>query len=306
MRQLPLVFAALCAALPAQQLALAQNDNLSYGGYAVGWPASVLGFRFTAPSAMTLDAAQVFTGNQAAATHSVEIRTLNTTTGLPDQLVGQPGTWTVIHARCWQGAQFAQPAVLAANTDYFLVWRVQGMFPQHSVCADNFPGNVLSEVRVSDGNTWHAQATLAAKFRLFTPYAAGSVSSFGTGKPGIYGIPTIGISGWPAIGSPIDVWLDNAARVASTAPPNTIMLIGWPVPGGIPFPIGTVWCTGDVLLFVRTWLHTSPLAGALSYSFVVPNTPVAVGLPLTFQFGVLDVAAVDGLSHTGAVTALLQ
>jgi len=299
------VFAALCTAIPAQQLALAQNDNLSYGGYAVGWPASVLGFRFTAATTMVIDAAQVFTGNQAAATHSVEIRTLNTTTGLPDQLVGQPGTWTVIHARCWQGAQFAQPAVLTPG-DYFLVWRVQGMFPQHSVSADTYPGNVLSEVRVSDGSTWHAQATLAAKFRLFAPYAAGTVNSFGTGKPGIYGIPTIGVSGWPAVGSPIDVWLDNAARVASSAPPNAMLLIGWPIPTGIPFPIGTAWCTGDVLLFVQTRLHTSPTSGALSYSFFVPNTPVASGLPLTFQFGVLDPIAADGLSHTGAVTALLQ
>ena len=301
-----LVLAALGATVPAQQLVLSQNDNLSYGPYAAGWPASVLGFRFTAPTAMTLDAAQVFTGNQTPATHSVEIRTRNTATGLPDQLVGQPGTWTSVHARCWQGAQFAQPAVLAAATDYFLVWRVQGMFPQHSLCADNFPGNVLSEVRVSDGSSWHAQAMLAAKFRLFAPYAAGPITAFGTGKPGIYGIPTIGVSGWPAIGNPIDVWLDNAARVASTAPPNAILLVGWPYPAGLPFPVATVYCSGDVLLFLQTRLHSTPTAGAVSYSFFVPNMPAAIGLPLTFQWGVLDPVAADGLSHTSAVTAQLQ
>jgi hypothetical protein len=38
----------------------------------------------------------------------------------------------------------------------------------------------------------------------------------------------------------------------------------------------------------------------------VPNTPAAVGLPLSFQWGVLDPAAADGLAHTSAVTALLQ
>jgi len=296
----------LCAALPAQQLVFAQNDNLSYGPYAVGWPSSVIGFRFTAATAMVLDAAQVFTGNQTPASHSVEIRTRNTTTGLPDQLVGQPGIWQSMHARCWQGAQFAQPAVLAASTDYFLVWRVQGMFPQHSVSADTYPGNVLTEARYSDGNTWHAQSMVAAKFRLFAPYTAGPITSFGTGKPGIYGIPTIGVSGWPALGNPIDVWLDNAARVASTAPPNALLLIGWPIPGGIPFPIGTAWCTGDVLLFAQTRLHTSPTSGAASYTFFVPNTPAASGLPLTFQWGVLDPLAADGLAHTSAVTALLQ
>ncbi len=307
MRLLPaLVTAALCVAAGAQQLVQSQNDNLSYGNYAVGWPSSVIAFRFTNTGAGVLDAAQVFTGNQTPATHSVEVRTRNPATGLPDQLVGQPGTWTSLHARCWQGARFAQPAVLAANTDYFLVWRVQGMFPQHSVCADTLAGAVLSEVRYSDGASWHATGTVAAKFRLFAPYAAGTTAAFGAGKPGIYGVPTIGLSGWPAVGSPIDVWLDGAARVPSSAPPNAILLIGWPVPAGIPFPVADVYVTGEVLLFARTWLHTSPTSGAASHTFFVPNTPAAVGLPVAFQWGVFDAAAVLGLSHTAAVTALLQ
>jgi len=301
-----LLAAALCCAAAAQQLVLAQNDNLSYGPYAVGWPASVIAFRFTAPTTMVLDAAQVFTGNQSAATHSLEIRTLNTATGLPDQLVAQPGSWNVVHARCWQGARFPQLAVVVGGTDYFLVWRVSGMFPQHSVCEDNLPGAVLSEVRISDGSTWHAQATVSAKFRLFQPYPAGTTVAYGTGKPGIYGVPTIGLSGWPALGSPIEVWLDNAARVSSTAPPNAILLIGWPIPAGLPFPFANIYVTGDALLFLRTKLHTSPTSGACSFTFAVPNIPAASGLPLSFQWGVLDPAAADGLSHSAAVTANLQ
>jgi hypothetical protein len=297
---------ALAIAANAQALFVAQNDNLSYGNYAVGWPSSVIAFRFTAPSGVPLDAAQVFTGNQSAAQHSVEIRTVHANTGLPDQLVGQPGTWTVEHARCWQGARFGQAAQLQANTDYYLVWRVAGMFPQHSVCADNLPGAVQSEVRYSDGNTWHAVATASAKFRLFLPYQAGSFATFGTGKPGIYGAPTLGATGWPAVGSSFDVWLDNAARVASTAPPNAILLIGWPIPAGNTFPLGTLYSTGDALLFQRTWLHTNPTAGACSFTFAVPNVPAAFGLTLAFQWAVFDNAAAGGLSHTGGITALLQ
>lgn len=34
-----LILLALAAALPAQQLWFARNDNGSYGSYAVGWPA---------------------------------------------------------------------------------------------------------------------------------------------------------------------------------------------------------------------------------------------------------------------------
>jgi hypothetical protein len=289
------------ATASAQQLALAQNDNLSYGNYAVGWPSSVIAFRFTAAQATTLDAAQVFTGNQAPAAHSLEIRTRDAATGLPDQLLGQPGTWQTIHARCWQGARFAQPVALAAGTDYFLVWRVQGMFPQHSVSADTNPGNVLSEARYSDGNSWHAQGTVAAKFRLFAPYATGTTSAFGTAKPGIYGDPTIGVSGWPSVGGPVDVWLDDAAR-AQTA----VLLVGWPIPAGLPFPFATVWVTGELITFHQTRSHTSPFVGATSSTLFVPNTPVAVGLQVSFQWCVLDAAAADGIAHTSAVTTTLQ
>jgi hypothetical protein len=303
---LPALVLILAAAVPAQQLAISQNDNLSYGSYAVGWPSSVLAFRFTAPAAMTIDAAQVFTGNESPAQHSVEIRTRNVGTGLPDLLVGQPGTWQVVHARCWQGSRLQQPAVLAANTDYFLVWRVQGMFPQHSVSDDNYPGNVLTEERVSDGSSWFAQTMVPAKFRLYTPYAGGSVQTYGTAKPGIYGNPTIGVEGFASIGSPLDVWLDNAARVSSASPPNAILVIGWPIPAGIPFGFATAYVTGEVLLFQRPTLHTSPTSGAVSYTLFVPNTPVAIGLPVSFQWGVFDAAAAQGFSHSAAVTATLQ
>lgn len=287
-------------ALPAQQLAFAINDNPSYGGYAVGWPASVLGFRFTA-NVPTVVAAQVFTGNQPPAVHTVEIRTRNATTGLPDQLVSQGGTWSTSHARCFQGAVFAQPANLTVGQDYFLVWRVTGMFHQHSVSADTEPSNMPVEVRVSDGSTWHATAMLPAKFRLFAPYAAGTTASYGTGKAGVYGVPTIGLIGWPALGSPVDVWLDNAPYNALA-----LLVLGTPIPGGVSVGFADLWVTPDLLLTFTTRLHTSPLSGAISHSLFVPNVPAAVGFPLSFQWGVFDSAAMDGFSHTAAVTANIQ
>jgi hypothetical protein len=288
------------ASLPAQQLAQARNDNPSYGAYAVGWPASVLAFRFTA-AARVLAAAQVFTGNAPPALHSVEIRTRHATTGLPDQLVGAAGSWTTTHTRCWQGALFAQPAVLTPGVDYFLVWRVQGMFHQHSVSADAEPGNVLVEVRVSDGATWHATANLPAKFRLFAPYAAGATASYGTGKAGQYGVPSIGLQGWPAVGSPIDVWLGDAARNVPA-----VLVLGLPIPGGIPVGFAMLWVTPDVLVTLLTKTHVGPLVGGISHSVFVPNVPAAVGFPLSCQFGVFDALALDGFSHTAAVTATVN
>lgn len=296
----PLLVLVLCAAtVPAQQLSFAANDNHSYGPYAVGWPSSVIAFRFTAAANETLAAAQVFTGNQTAATHSVEIRTRNATTGLPDQLLGQPGTWAVEHTRGWQGATFAQPAAVAAGQDYFLVWRVQGMFPQHSVSDDNEPTNVLFEARYSDGVSWHANSMVPAKFRLFAAHVAGTVTYYGAGKVGTYGEPTMGLSGWPALGSPIDVWLGNAARNQLA-----VLVLGVPIPGGVDLGWVDLYVTPDILLPFVTMTHTSPLVGGVAHTLFIPDDPIWNGFPLAFQWGVFDPMAADGLSHTSAAVAL--
>jgi hypothetical protein len=291
---------AFAAALPAQQLVLAFNDNPSYGSYAVGWPASTIAFRFTA-NAPVIAAAEIFTGNQPPATHTLEIRTRDATTGLPDQLVGQPGSWSTTHTRCWQGAIFAQPANLAIGTDYFLVWRVTGMFHQHSVSADTEPSNVLIEVRIGDGVGWQGNSQAPGKFRLFTPYVPGPTSSYGTGKAGQYGVPQIGLQGWPAIGGVVDVWLDSAARNVPA-----ILVLGTPIPPGVPLGFADLYVTPDLLLTIITKTQTNPLNGGVCYSLFVPNQPSAIGFPLSFQWGVFDALALDGFSHTGAVTAVIN
>lgn len=280
----------------AQQLWLAQNDNVSYGNLAVGWPAAVMAFRFTAPSNETIVAAQVFTGNAAPAPHTLEVRTHDPLTGLPGALIGGLGSWTTEHVRCWQGAVLAQPAAVNAGQDYWLVWRVTGMFHQHSVSADATPGNVLSEVRISDGNTWHGQATLAAKFRLFRGAAAGQTFAFGTPKPGTHGAPTIGMTGWPALGSPIDLWLDNAVRRQPV-----LLLLGDPVSAGIPLTIGTLWTTIHQSFLTATVTESSPFVGGVSMTLQIPNDPALSGVVAAFQWGIADPLAADGIAHTAAV-----
>lgn len=295
-----LAVAAVTAALPAQQLALAQNDNTTYTNLAVGWPASTLAFRFTANEAQYV-AAQVFTGNQPPAAHTLEIRTRNPVTGAPDQLVGQPGSWQTLHTRSWQGATFAQPANVTIGQDYFLVWRVTGMFHQHSVSSATEPSNVNVEVQVGDGTSWNNVAQLPGKFRLFRPYAAGTTTTYGAGKAGQYGVPTIALSGWPAVGSPIDVVLDGASRLTPA-----VLVIGTPIPTGVPLGWVTVWATPDALVAVTTRTQTNPLSGGFDHTFVVPNTPAAIGFPLSFQYGVFDPLAADGFSHTGGATAVIN
>jgi len=292
----------LAAVAPAQQLLDARNDNTSYGPYAVGWPSSVIAFRFTATATTDLTAAQVFTGNQTPAPHSVEIRTRDAGTGLPSALIGQAGTWQSTHVRGWQGALFAQPAPVVAGDDYFLVWRVAGMFPQHSVSADTEPANVLVETRYSDGNTWHAVAQTPGKFRLYgvSSVAIGTNTLYGAGKAGQYGVPTIGLQGWPALGNPVDVSLDNAARNVLA-----LLIVGFPIPTGAPLGFLDLYVTPEILTLFVTKTHTNPLSGGISATLSVPNDPTWHALPLSFQWAVLDPLAVDGWSHTGGATAFI-
>ncbi|MEQ1634907.1 MAG: hypothetical protein ABL997_21180 [Planctomycetota bacterium] len=297
-----LLFSLVATELDAQQLWHSQNDNTTWAGYAVGWPASVLAFRFTAPSNANIAAAQVFTGNAAPAPHTLELRTHDTVTGLPGALLGAPGTWTTEHVRCWQGPLLPQTVALTGGQDYWLVWRVTGMFHQHSISADTTPGNVLSEVRISDGNTWHAQATMAAKFRLFTTHAVGVAVPFGTAKPGTYGDPTIGSTTWPAIGSTLDLWLDNAVRRQPA-----ILFLGSPIPTGIAIPgIGTTWTTADVSWFVLTSTQSSPFVGGATLSLTVPDDPGLVNVPFAFQWAILDPLAADGIAHTAAIEMVVM
>lgn len=296
------LLALLAAPAAAQQLWHAQNDNTTYNNGAVGWPAAVLAFRFTAPTSGLVSAAQVFTGNAAPAPHTLELRAHDGSSGLPGTLLGSPGSWTTLHTRCWQGCALPTAVPLTAGQDYWLVWRVTGMFHQHSVSNDLTPGNVVSEVRVSDGNTWHAQAFLAAKFRLFQPYQAGIATPFGTAKPGTYGDPLIGLSTWPALGSPIDLWLDNAVRRQPA-----LLVLGAPIDPGIPIPgIGITFTTADTSLFVITNTQSSPFTGGATITLSVPNDPGLAFAQVAFQWGVLDPLAADGIAHTAAIGVVLQ
>ncbi|MEI6129386.1 MAG: hypothetical protein WCR59_04915 [Planctomycetota bacterium] len=288
-------FVSIIAAAQAQQLYFAQNDNATYSGSAVGWPAAVLAFRFTAQTNGVVNAAQVFTGNQPPATHTLELRTHDTVTGKPGTLLGGQGSWLTLHSRCWQGPSLSLPVALTAGQDYWLVWRISGMFHQNSTASDTNPGNVLVDTWVSDGTTWQTHTQSAAKFRLFVTAPVGTVQAFGTGKPGQYGDPQIGISGLPARGGVVDVWLDNAARRQLAA-----LLIGQPT--ALVFPFATIWTTADVLLLLQTTLQSNPSNGGADYSFFIPNVASVAGFPLTFQWAIFDPLAADGIAHSAAIT----
>jgi len=301
MRYLVAVLPALAAAAPAQQLSLAINDGPSYASTTTG--GRDYAFRFTA-NAPILVAAQVFTGDTQPHPHTLTIYSRHPTTGLPDQPISLPAQWTVASARCWQGATFPAPVPLSIGVDYFLFWRAG--FSQHSL-APYDPSNPpqLVEMHQSIGSLWLFAANAPAKFRLFVPYSAGPTSAYGTGKAGEHGVPTIGLHGWPALGSPIDVWLGDAARQVPA-----VLVLGTPIPGGVPLGFANLFVTPDVLLVLPTETNFPELGplltGGASTTVAVPNMPSAVGFPLSFQWGVFDPLALDGFSHTSAMTALIN
>ena len=193
---------------------------------------------------------------------------------------------------------------LGIGRDYFLVWHAG--FSQHSL-APYDPSNPPQMVEVHHiiSGFWLLSGIGPAKFRLFAPYPAGPTSAFGTGKAGEHGVPTIGLHGWPSLGSPIDVWLAGAARNVPA-----LLVAGTPIPGGVPLGFANLFVTPDALLLLPTETNFPDLApvltGGASTSVLVPSLPSAIGFPLSFQWGVFDPLALDGFSHTSAVTALIN
>ena len=300
MRHLVAVLLALAAA-PAQQLSFAVNDGPAYANTTTG--GRDYAFRFTA-NAPILVAAQVFTGDTQPHPHTLTIYSRDQHTGRPDQPISLPAQWTVTGARCWQGATFPAPVPLTIGVDYFLFWHAG--FSQNSVAAydPSNPPQMVETHHIISG-FWLGSGISPAKFRLFAPYSAGAMSAYGTGKAGEHGVPTIGLHGWPALGSPIDVWLGDAARQVPA-----VLVVGTPIPGGVPLGFVNLFVTPDALLVLPTETNFPDLGplltGGASTTVLVPNMPSAVGFPLSFQWGVFDPLALDGFSHTSAVTALIN
>ncbi len=86
----------------------------------------------------------------------------------------------------------------------------------------------------------------------------------------------------------------------------SLLLLGLPIPGGIPIGIGTLYTTADTSLFVTTNLQNSPTSGGQAITFFVPNDPGLVNVPVAFQWAVADALAADGLSHTAGLEVVLQ
>jgi hypothetical protein len=292
------LFAMIASGLTGQRLVHAVHDDDSVNlSSAIGWPSSTVAMQVVPSTSFLCVAAEVFTGN-GVGTNQLTLWSHDAATNMPLAPLAPSGAFTMLAARCWQGAVFPVPVQLQANTKYWLVWDVVN-FTQNSVSGSGAVADVEVRVSSNGGASWHASVLWPAKLRLYEPAPAGAVTIFGVGKQGGRGVPSIGVSGWPAVGNSLDVWLDGA-EVQATC----VLLIG--TQANIPLPIATAYVDPVVLLFQTATLGTTPsLRGTAAYTFRVPVVPGAVGFGLSFQWGIFDAAAVGGLAHTQGATALL-
>lgn len=283
--------------LGAQRLAHAANDDgLLEGSTALGFPVAQAAMKGVAPRALLVTAAEVLTG-ESSGSMRLEIWTHDPVLNRPGTSLGASASWSMTRVNCWQGAGFPQPVALAAGQEFWVVWWTT-MFCQasFSTAAPN-----LDYCYSADGGfTWQQQASgvnwsRACKYRLYEAGNVGTVQLYGAGKPGTGGlVPAIGVCGYPAIGNPLDLTLDLAARRVPA-----VLLVGtaWNAPLG---PLGTllVQPVAELPATTASIFSPAPLAGAATLGVLVPFDPTLRGAQVALQWWVLDAGAIESLSHS--------
>lgn len=283
----------------AQRLAFAQNDDgLLHFAVALGFPVAQAAMKGVAPRALQITAAEVITGESSGVMH-LEIWSHDVVNNRPLASLGASQNWTMTRVNCWQGAQFNQPVSLSAGQEFWLVWWTT-MFCQASF--SSAAPNTDYCYSSNGGFTWQQPApgvnySQACKYRLYEAGNVGTTQFYGVGKPGTGGlVPTIGICGWPAIGNPLDVTLDLAAR---RVPAVLFAGTQWNAPLG---PVGTLLVLPLVDFTVPTVsLSTpAPIAGVATQSVFIPLDPSLRGAQVALQWWIFDNGAVENLTHSNA------
>lgn len=129
------------------------QDNSTTGG---PWMA----FRWTTGQASEVTGLELFTGEAAGPT-ALSLHT--SVNNLPGERLGR-APFVLDAANAWQGGLFDAPAVVEANTDYWIVWEVIG--GAQSPFTD---GGMAVDYRGSfdQGRTWNGPFQTGVKFRVY-------------------------------------------------------------------------------------------------------------------------------------------
>ncbi len=195
----------------------------------------------------------------------------------------------------WKGANFAKPAIVLANTTYWVVLRITQLAAFPSVRAKSLSGQtyVFSRDR---GLTWagpHSGFEWKYRIHCCSLNNLASFAPFGKGcGPTSRGAPIIGASLAPLLGRNFDVTVTNAR-------PSTAALLAMGASNSrwgaisLPFdltPLGAPGCSVlvsfDLLLPVAT-----STAGAATVRLTIPNNQALLGFRFFDQWTVLDPSA---------------
>ena len=294
---LPLLAAGLCLGSAAAQttacLSLNDTTNAVSGaitGFGFGGPDS-RGWQFSPTQNMTVESAQIFTGNTSFAQDMrLEIWSDNGS-NLPLASLGG-GAWKISTAtvRGWQGTNFDRAIALGQGLLYWLVWTDPG-----SSLVPTEPNATTVPAAISiGGGAWQPQGASAPKFRLFcnlldaqnvTPNGAACQNAAGLGTALSNQAPTIG---------------NFAFSVDGTGfPPGvpTVLIVGFqqawssvPIPGGPP---GCMLHTDPFLLFTGATgtgnvRQTAGSSGHTFFPLPIPNVRALANLYVGVQVAAFD------------------
>jgi hypothetical protein len=183
------------AAASAQTPCYAENgDNNFSDNVSTGGPNLTVGIRFVAPTNLTANAIEVFTGEQSGI-NGVQIWSHNAALNQPLAVLGS-GSWSMAATNSWQGASLAPQVSLVAGTTYWLGWSpING---SQSSVDFTLPGTgQVYRGSFDGGQTWSGpfQNNTHWKFKIFcdttTTYCTPKVNSLGC-------TPAIGSTGTPS------------------------------------------------------------------------------------------------------------
>jgi len=249
------------------------------------------GWQFTPPQNLTVQSAQIYTGNTFFAQDMrLEIWSDNGANLPLAPLAG--GAWKISTTtpRFWQGTNFDRPVSLGLGLSYWLVWTDPGtsLIPVET-------GGITVNTAISvAGGAWQTQTAAAPKFRLFcnlldaqnvVPFGAPCQSSAGLGTALTNQPPTVGNA---------DFLIDGTGFPANLA---AILIIGFqqgwgsfPIPGGPP---GCMLHTNPFALFTGATgsgnvRQRTGSSGHTFFPLPIPNVPTLANLYLGVQVGALD------------------
>ena len=293
-----LIVAVVCVAPVVAQSCYAENDGPGFNNaVSMGGPNPLLAVKFTAPSTLTVNGIEVFTGESTGA-NTVSLWSNDAGNNQPMASLGT-GTWAMSSSNSWQGAALSAPVVIVGGATYWMVWGCQNG-SQAAVDVAS-PTAVIQQYRgtFNGGATWNGPFSFANrpwKFRLQCAASLYQVNQVGASLD-VNGVMTGGLT--PAI-TTIGASTGTATIAGTVGQPWDIAY----TVNDTLVPSGLITTAGQVVNLNFTAPSFAFAFGAAFANSLAPfSTSVALGGLTTFeaQLMVLDPTSPDAFWLSQAI-----